>query len=162
VEVAGLAVFLISLAALPVIVGVLFFNGPFFNGPVDRKPAGYRVRLVIGVVIGLAIVAAGVSIMFLTVSTSTYDLNTHANSLACGSVLHAMFSRDTVYEYGCGQAAFPRLWIAGAVAAVGMGVAFWWAGRGRSLAMAGLVLIVTGWIFDAALIFGVTESIGGD
>jgi hypothetical protein len=37
-----------------------------------------------------------------------------------------MFDRWHNANYECGSAAFPRLWIAGRVAAVGMGVAFFW------------------------------------
>jgi hypothetical protein len=103
------------------------------------KPLGYRV----GRVVGLAIVAVGVVITFLSVRVqyhvSDQDLQdvvtspvhwTYFVDVACGSVWQAMF---TPHDDKCGSAALPRLWIAAGVAAVGMvspsgaraGVGFW-------------------------------------
>lgn len=91
-------------------------------------------------VIGFAIVAAGVSIMFLHISTES-----HGFHLNCGTAWHAMFSKDNndVYAYACSDAAFPRLWIAGGVVAAGMGIAFWGVSRVRLLVIIGLVLLFT-------------------
>ena len=106
------------------------------------KPRVHRVRRVIG----FGIVAAGIGITFLNVSLHP-DVNPFAPPvpmhLACGSVWNAMFSNANDVAYDCGSAAVPHLWIAGGVAAVGMVVAFWGAGRGRLLRMVVLVLILT-------------------
>ena len=72
----------------------------------------------------------------------------------------ALFSARWNVEYDCGEAAWPHLWIAGAVAAVGMGVAFWGAGRGRIVAMVGLVLLLTGLVFGAELM--ASTQMGGE
>ena len=115
-----------------------------------KRPA-HRIRRVIG----FAIVAAGVSIMwFLPVST---DLNLSVgewgsevpNHLECGSVWQAMFSNVNNingYGYDCGHAAFPYVSIAGGVVAVGLVVAFWGAGRGRLLRIVGVAVLVPGLI----------------
>jgi hypothetical protein len=71
-----------------------------------------------------------VSIIFLHVSAEAVG-----NRVACGSALQAMFSWQGNEDYQCGSATFPRLWVAGGVAAVGMGVAFWGEDRGRLLAV---------------------------
>lgn len=66
-----------------------------------------------------------------------------------------MFSNWNNEEYACGEAAFPHLWIAGAVFAVGMGIAFW-DGRvfriRRLLAVVGLAVVLTLLINAAGLI----------
>jgi hypothetical protein len=80
-------------------------------------------------VVGFAIVAVGVSIMFLPVSAQYGVFN-----VDCGSAWQAMFTDangNNLEDFVCGRAAFPRIWIAGGVAAVGVGVAFWGASRGR-------------------------------
>ena len=123
----GLTLFLdvvvIGALILP-LLGVLFFSGDTET----PKPPGYRVRRVIG----FAIVAAGVSITFLPVSHEPDQaLPEH---IACGTSWQAVFSARWNFEYECGEAALPHLWIAGGVAAVGMGVVFWGARRGRLLA----------------------------
>jgi hypothetical protein len=119
VALAVLGVVMVGLI-LPLLAGFVIFSD---TG--DPKPRGYRVRLVVG----FAIVATGVWIRFLPVSTEIngYNVSTgrfgyHAD---CGSVWRAMFDRWYNANYECGSAAFSRLWIAGPVAAVGMGVAFW-------------------------------------
>jgi hypothetical protein len=112
-------------------------------------------------VIGFTIVATGVSIMFLPVSTwmTSGDGRVHVD---CGSALQAMFNGWANMEYECGSAALPYLWIAGGVAAVGMGVAFWGAGRARLLATVGLVVLLTGWISLVALLHSDSATgIGG-
>jgi hypothetical protein len=87
--------------------------------------------------------------MFLQVSTD------HFGHEACGTSWHAMFSPSNNLDYECGEAAFPHLWIAGAVFAVGMGIAFW-DGRvhriRRLLAMVGLAVLLTLLINAAGLI----------
>jgi hypothetical protein len=70
-------------------------------------------------VIGFAIVVAGVWITFLPVSADIGPFDYH---IACGSVWHAMLSHGT--DHDCVLTALPHVWIAGGVAAVGMGVAF--------------------------------------
>jgi hypothetical protein len=120
------------------LIAVLFLT-------VDKLP-GYRVRRVIG----FALVAAGIWITFLNVSAHYYD----GTNVACGSVWRAMFSRDynTSEDYICGRAAFSHLWIAGGVAAVGMGIAFWGASRGRLLAAVCLPLVATGLVHVLGLV----------
>ena len=113
------------------LLGVLFFSGDTET----PKPPGYRVRRVIG----FAIVAAGVSITFLRVSHEPDQaLPEH---IACGTSWQAMFSARWNGDYECGHAAFPHLWIAGGVATVGMGIAFWGAGCGRLLTAVCLPLV---------------------
>jgi hypothetical protein len=107
------------------LVGVLFFTGD----SEEANAPGYRVRRVIG----FAIVAAGVSILFLIVTSASGIFSPHP--VDCGSAWQAMFSKDSNWTgYACGRASIPYLSIAAGVAAVGMGVAFWGAGRGRLLA----------------------------
>ena len=116
------------------------------------KSPGYWVRRVIG----FAIVAAGVSIMFLNVSRTFRYFDTLGEPqrihLACGTGWHAMFSKENNPDWVCGSAAVLHLWIAGAVAALGLGTAFWGAGRGPILAMVGLVFLLTGLINIAGLL----------
>ena len=103
------------------------------------KPPVRRVTRVIG----FAIVAAGVAIMFLPVRA---DRSFYGDIVACGSGWQAMFTNVNNYNadgYACGHAAFPHLWIGGAVAAVGIGIAFWGASRGRFLGMIFVALLVT-------------------
>jgi hypothetical protein len=119
------------------------------------KPPVRRVTRVVG----FAIVAAGVSIMFLPVSANR---SFYGDTVACGSGWQATFTNATNYNsdgYACGHAAFPHLWIAGAVAAVGIGVAFWGASRGRFLGMICLALVVTGSIQVLGLMG--SSSMGG-
>ncbi len=104
--------------------------------------------------IGFVIAAAGVSIMFLPVSTN------HFGHEACGSGWHAVFNSSNNLDYECGEAALPRLWIAGAVVAVGMGIAFWGASRRRLLVMVGLAVVVTVLITVAGL--SGANSMGGE
>jgi hypothetical protein len=69
--------------------------------------------------IGFAIVAAGVAILFLPVSANR---SFYGDTVACGSSWHAIFRNVNNYDsygYVCGRAAFPHLWIAGGGAAVG-------------------------------------------
>jgi len=89
-------------------------------------------------VIGFAIVAAGVWFTFLPVSADIGPFDYH---IACGSVWHAMLSHGD--QHDCVLTALPHVWIAGGVAAVGMGVAFWGAGRRLLLGMVGLVVLLT-------------------
>jgi hypothetical protein len=130
------AIFLV----LPLLAGFVIFS----DG-VDPKPRGYGLRLVLG----LALVVAGVAIIFLPVST---DINAYAPTggfgyhADCGTALGAMFNSSYNGNYECGSAAFPYLWIAGGVAAVGMGVAFWGDSRGRLLAVVCIPLLVAGFI----------------
>lgn len=126
-----------------VVIVPLLAGFVIFSDTMDRKPRGYRVRQVVG----FAIVAAGASIMFLPVSTETDGFH-----VSCGSALGAMFSEWDNGEQ-CGSAAFPYLWIAGGVAAVGIGVSFWGAGRGRLLAAVCIPLLVAGSIGLVAFIF---------
>jgi hypothetical protein len=112
---------------------------------------GYRVRRLIG----FGVVAAGVAIMFLPVSTVSYGFHE-----ACGSGWPAMFSGRDNTAYECGTAALPHLWIAGAVAAVGMGIAFWDAGWRRLVAMVGLAVLVTASITIAGLM--AAQGMGGE
>jgi hypothetical protein len=123
----------------------------------DDKPPGHRVRRVIG----FAVVAAAVSIMFLPVSAHVNSYEEFAQQIQqisyhadCGSAWHAMFSGDynTSEDHVCGRAAFPHLWIAGGVAAVGMGIAFWGASRGRLLAAVCLPLVATGLVHALGLV----------
>ena len=79
-------------------------------------------------VIGFAIVVAGVWITFLPVSADIGPFNYH---IACGSVWHAMLSHGN--QHDCVLTALPHMWIAGAVAAVGMGIAFWGAGPSSAI-----------------------------
>jgi hypothetical protein len=132
---------------LPLLAGFVIFSDS-----VDPKPRGYRVRLVVG----FAIVAAAVSIMFLHVSA---DINEYDESgrfgyrVACGSALQAMFDSGGNANYQCGSAAFPYLWVAGGVAAVGMGIAYWGESRGRLLAVVCIPLLVAGFIGLVAFIY---------
>jgi hypothetical protein len=107
------------------LVGVLFFTGDTET----PKSLGHRLRRVIG----LAIVAGGVSILFLIVTSASGMFS--SDPVDCGPAWQAMFSRDNNWtDDACGRAAFPVLSIAAGVAAVGMGVIFWGASRGRFLA----------------------------
>jgi hypothetical protein len=82
-------------------------------------------------VIGLALVAAGIGITFLNVSTSRMNFDTQQRfHVDCGSVWQAMFSNDNNLDLDCASAAVPHVWIAGGIAAVGMAIAFRGAGRG--------------------------------
>jgi hypothetical protein len=95
-------------------------------------------------VIGLAIVAAGLWITFLPVSTSVTNFDTQQSvSVVCGSVWQAMLSSENNLGHECDLAALPRVWIAGGVAAIGMAVAFWGASRRLLLGMVGLVVLLT-------------------
>jgi hypothetical protein len=118
----------------------------WFSAPVAApKPPVRRVTRVIG----FAIVAAGLSIMFLPVSAQHGFFN-----VDCGSAWQAMFTDangHNVEDFGCGRAAFPHVWVAGGVAAVGVGVAFWGASRGRILAVVGLTLLATSLVLVVAL-----------
>jgi hypothetical protein len=118
----------VLLIILPLLVGYVIFSDS-----VDPKPRGYRVRLVVG----FAVAAGGVLIIFLHVSAEAFG-----NRVACGSALQAMFSWQGNEDYQCGSAGFPYLFVAGGVAAVGMGVAFWGEGRGRLLAVVCIPLLV--------------------
>jgi hypothetical protein len=91
-------------------------------------------------VIGFAIVAVGVWITFLPVSADIGPFDYH---VACGSVWHAMLSHRLAPEHDCVLTALPHVWISGGVAAVGMGVAFWGAGRRLLWGMVGLVVLLT-------------------
>jgi cytochrome bd-type quinol oxidase subunit 2 len=120
----------------------------------------------------LAIVAVGVVITFLSVRVqyhvSDQDLQdvvtspvhwTYFVDAACGSVWQALFIFS---DDKCGSAALPRLWIAAGVAAVGMGLAFWGARRGRLLAavclpFAGALSVFIIWMVAMSLMYG-----GGD
>ena len=87
----------------------------------------YRVARVIG----LALVAAGIGITFLNVSTSSKNVDTRQRfHVDCGSVWQAMFSKYNNLDLDCASAAVPHVWIAGGIAALGMAIAFWGAGRG--------------------------------
>jgi hypothetical protein len=140
----GLTVFVGAVFGLLIfpLVAVLFLT----DDTADPKSRGYRVRRVIG----FAIVAAGVWIMFVDVSAHFND----GIEVACGSVWRAMFSGDynTSEDYVCGSAAFPHLWIAGGVTSVGMGIAFWGASRGRLLAAVCLPLVATGLVHLLGLV----------
>jgi hypothetical protein len=106
----------------------------------------------------LPLVGAGVSILFLDVSTSgTYTFEPSQKfHVACGTAWSAMFSKHNNDDLACAKAAYPRLWIAGYVAMVGMGVAFWGAGRRRLVRMMGYALLATG----VARFFALTASTG--
>jgi hypothetical protein len=114
----------------------------------EPKPPVHRLRRVVG----LAIVAAGVSITFLPMSAdrnlSVEEWGSEVpHHLECGSAWQAMFSNVNNingYGYACGRAAFPYLSVAGGIVAVGLLVAFWGAGRGRLLRMMGVALLVPG------------------
>jgi hypothetical protein len=82
-------------------------------------------------------------ITFLPVSTSVVTNFDQPVHVICGSVWHAMLSSDNNLGHECDVAALPRVWIAGGVAAVGMGVAFWGTGVRRLLVLVGLVVLVT-------------------
>ena len=109
------------------------------------------MRRVIGIanvrrVIGFAIVAVGIWFTFLNVSADISGCNVSSGigyRAACDSVWRAMLSSANNTDHECDVAALPHLWIAGGVAAVGIGVAFWGTGRRRLLAMVGLVLLLT-------------------
>jgi ABC-type transport system involved in cytochrome c biogenesis permease subunit len=78
----------------------------------------------------------------------------------CGTTWHAMFSKDHNFpNSACAEPAYARLWIAGGVAAVGMGVAFWSAGRRRLSAMVGYALLATVLVRLLALV--ASSSFGG-
>jgi len=109
-------------------------------------PIGYRVTR-LARPIGFGIVLAGWSIMFLPVSTNQGGFHQ-----VCGTSWQAMFSSRNNTEYECGEAAVPHLWIAGAVFAVGVGIALWSGSRGRLLAMVGLALLLTLLINAAGLV----------
>jgi hypothetical protein len=125
------AIFVIVL----VLAGFVIRSG----GSVDPNPRGYRVRQIVG----LAIAAAGLSITFLPVSTDQNYVNVtghvHYLHLDCGSAFEAMFDSTTS---GCGSAAFPHVWIAGGVAAIGMAIAFWGAKRWSGLLAAVCIPLV--------------------
>ena len=93
--------------------------------------------------------------MFLPVSTDQFGLHE-----ACGWGWPAMFSSRSNTAYECGAAALPHLWIAGAVAAVGMGIAFWGARRRWLVAMVGLAVLVTVSITIAGLV--AAQGMGGE
>jgi hypothetical protein len=109
-------------------------------------------------VVGLAIVAAGLSITFLPVSTYVkrfYEYGPPSHHAECGSAWQAMFTDangNNFEDFVCGYAAFPHLWIAGGVAALGVGIAFWGLSRGRLLLVVGLTLFGTALVLLAALL----------
>jgi len=146
----------VALAVLGVVVIVIILpllaGFVIFSDGVDPKPRGYRVRQVIG----FTIVVAGVSILFLHVSAyiNAYDAvsGRFGYRAACGSALQAMFDSWGNGNYECGSAAFPHLWVAGGVAAVGMGIAYWGESRGRLLAVVCIPLTVVGFIGLVAFI----------
>jgi hypothetical protein len=117
--------------------------------PAALKSPGYRVTRIVG----FAIAAAGVAITFLPVSTDYRYIDVYRDVVLhadCGSVWQAMFT-NTSNPY-CSQAAFPHLWIAGGVAAVGLGIAFWGASRGRLVAAVCVPLVATGLIHILGLV----------
>jgi hypothetical protein len=84
--------------------------------------------------------------MFLNVSTSTtmyFDAPERVH-LDCGTAWRPMFSKDSNGDLAGAKAAYPRLWIAGSLTAVGMGIAFWGASRGRLLSVVGYALLAAG------------------
>ena len=115
-------------------------------------PIGHRVTILTRRLIGFGIVVAGWSIMFINVSTNKLGIHE-----ACGTAWRAMFSQVENSEYECGEAAWPLLWIGGAVFAVGMCVAFW-DGREdrirRLLSLVGLAVFLTLVIAAAGFVFG--------
>ena len=122
-------------------------------------PIGYRVTRLTRRLIGFGVVVAGWSIMFLPVSTNRFGLGREA----CGTSWAALFAPTNNTDYECGQAAFPYLWIAGAVFAVGMGAAFWDERRNRIpgvLALVGLALLLALLIMAAGILAG--QGMGGE
>ena len=114
-------------------------------------------------VIGLAIVAVGVSITFLPVSAdidiTAYDGRiTYQAQADCGSVWRAMLSSENNYGHECHRAAVPHVWIAGGIAAIGMAVAFWGASRLLLLAMLGLVVLITLLIAALLRVWAIVQS----
>jgi hypothetical protein len=131
----------------------------FSDDTAAPKGAGYRR---VTLVIGFAIVAAGVSILFLDVGAwDTYSFEPGGKfHVDCGTAWHAMFSKDHNFpNSACAEPAYARLWIAGGVAVVGMGVAFWGAGRRRLSAMVSYALLATVLVRLLALV--ASSSFGG-
>ena len=145
----------------------------------DHHPrdAEYRVARVIG----LAIVAAGVSITFLPVSTKILVWPPQPGfpvsadepvgtpswaSAACGTAWNAMFSKAVsmgdMVGSGRAGAAYPHLWIAGGIAAVGISIALWGSSRGWLLAAAYLPLLATGLVQVFALMAAIGFAGTGD
>ena len=121
------------------------------------KSPGYR-RLML--VVGFAMVAAGVSILFLNVSAWDTFESGEKFHVDCGTAWHAMFSHDHNFpNSACATPAYPRIWIAGGIAAVGTGVAFWGAGRRRIAAMIGYALLAT--VLVRLIALAASSSFGG-
>jgi hypothetical protein len=95
--------------------------------------------------VGYGSAAAALLIMFLPVSA---DLRVDLH-LSCGPGWYALFAHANNSNFDCGAAAFPHLWIAGAVA--GAGWAHRAAGSGRLLAVIGCVVVLVVFIAAAAL-----------
>jgi hypothetical protein len=108
-------------------------------------------------VVGFGSVAVAVLIMFLPVSTDRFGM--HEN---CGSAWRALFaSSDNFYcGWSCGAAAVPRLLIAGAIAALGVGIASRGAGRFWALTMVGSVILITLLILSASYLHVPTDCGG--
>jgi hypothetical protein len=95
------------LAILGVLATLSVWHPEWFSTPMAApKPPVRRATRVIG----FAVVAAGVSIMFLPVSADGYSYGEGS----CGTGWQAMFTNVNEYHsgsYACGHAAFPHLWI---------------------------------------------------
>jgi len=120
---------------------------------------GQRVRRIIG----FALVGVAVSIPFLPVralgTPSTKATPDHRASKTAVRVGTRCFYNQNTTEFNhCTSTAFPLLWIAGGVAAVGMGIAFWGANRGWLLGMISVVLVVT--LFLAWGSFDTSQNMG--
>ena len=152
---AGILVFGACTLAIGILLLTVEVWGPaWLTAPMaEPKPAVRRL----GRVIGVAIVAAGVAITFLPVSASVNygsDIQDYFGQPAvvqaeCGSAWQAMFTNEfynfaSIHDvYACGRGAFPHLWIAGGVAALGLAVAFWGASRGRLVRIVGAAVLGT-------------------
>jgi hypothetical protein len=129
-----------------------FFTHTDTAAPITPGHRGRRI-------IGFAIVAAAVSIPFFPVKAPRFGYYEGAPLEDCGTGWHALFyNQNTTELNNCGPAASPLLWIAGGVAAVGIGVAFWDAGRGRLLGMISVVLVVT--LFLAFASYSTSQQMG--
>ena len=123
-----------------------FFTHTDTAAPITPGHRGRRI-------IGFAIVAAAVSIPFIPVKAPRFGYYEGAPLEDCGTGWHALFYNQITTELNnCGPAASPLLWIAGGVAAVGMGIAFWGVSRGRLLAAVCLPLVATGLVHLLGLV----------
>ena len=146
------------LIALVIGTVVLTLVTMVFSDDIAAPKPPRRVMLVIG----FAIMAAGLSILFFNVSawdTLPDELGGHVH-VDCGTAWHAMFSHDHNFpNSACAEPAYLRLWIAGFIATVGTGVAFWGTGRRRLAAVIGYALLAT--VLVRLIALAASSSYGG-